>query len=118
MLAARLRAWQVRPVRDERRDLIGTCATDASFLKGLLPPGEIVEIELGDEPRDRYSRLLGYVRRAGDGLFVNLELAISGYATDMAIPPNTTWADVFAEAVQLAEQDQASLWPVCGVMAS
>lgn len=88
------------------------------FLRGLLPRGEVVEIELGEEPRDRYGRLLGYVRGADNGLFVNLEMAISGYATDMAISPNTAWADVFAEAVQLAEQEQAGLWAVCGTAAS
>ena len=41
----------------------------------LLPPGTVVRLERDVEARDRYDRLLAYVFRAADGLFVNLVLA-------------------------------------------
>ena len=40
------------------------------------------------EERDRYGRLLAYVYRARDGLFVNAELVRRGYATVATFPPN------------------------------
>src|SRR5947209_3542513 len=46
--------------------------------KALLPKGTAVSV-MGDvERRDRYGRLLAYVFRHGDGLFINLELAREG----------------------------------------
>src|SRR3954467_8163583 len=48
--------------------------------KALLPAGSAVHL-IGDvEQRDRYKRLLAYVYRASDNLFVNLALVREGYA--------------------------------------
>ena len=44
------------------------------------------------EPRDRYGRLLAYVYRRPDGLFVNAALVRDGYATILTIPPNVRHA--------------------------
>ena len=44
------------------------------------PPGTTVRLERDVEARDRYGRLLAYVYRASDGLFVNLALARDGFA--------------------------------------
>jgi micrococcal nuclease len=43
--------------------------------KALLPPGTEVRLDRDAEERDRYGRLLAYVYRARDGLFVNASLA-------------------------------------------
>ena len=41
------------------------------------------------ELRDRYGRLLAYVYRAQDGLFVNAQLVRAGAARTLPISPNT-----------------------------
>ena len=50
--------------------------------------GERVRLVRDVEERDRYGRLLAYVYRARDGLFVNAELVRRGYATVATFPPN------------------------------
>ena len=45
----------------------------SAFTKNLLL-GESVYLKYGEERRGRYDRLLAYMYRAPDGLFVNLEL--------------------------------------------
>ena len=42
--------------------------------------GERVRLRFDAERRDRYGRLLAYVYRERDGLFVNAELVRRGYA--------------------------------------
>ena len=50
----------------------------SAFTKNLLI-GEEVYLRLGNEERGKYGRLLAYVYRAPDGLFVNLEIVRQGY---------------------------------------
>ena len=50
--------------------------------------GERVRLVRDVEERDRYGRLLAYVYRERDGLFVNAELVRRGYATVATFPPN------------------------------
>ena len=50
----------------------------SAFTKNLLR-GEQVYLRFGNEERGKYSRLLAYVFRAPDGLFVNLEIVRQGY---------------------------------------
>ena len=50
----------------------------SAFTKNLLI-GEEVYLRLGNEERGKYDRLLAYVYRAPDGLFVNLEIVRQGY---------------------------------------
>ena len=50
----------------------------SAFTKNLLT-GEDVYLRFGDEKRGKYDRLLAYVYRAPDGLFVNLEIVRQGY---------------------------------------
>ncbi|GIU89333.1 MAG: hypothetical protein KatS3mg010_0432 [Acidimicrobiia bacterium] len=53
----------------------------SAFAARLMPPGSAVILPRYDaERRDRYGRLLAYVYRADDGLFVNAELVEQGYA--------------------------------------
>ena len=86
--------------------------------KQLLPTGTRVRLVLDLEPRDRYGRLLAYVYRASDGLFVNLALARDGYARTFTYPPNVAHADELVRAVQDARSADRGLWRTCGVRPS
>ena len=50
----------------------------SAFTKNLLI-GEEVYLRFGNEERGKYDRLLAYVFRSPDGLFVNLEIVRQGY---------------------------------------
>jgi micrococcal nuclease len=65
------------------------------------------------ERRDRYGRLLAYVRRAGDGVFVNEQLVRDGYARTLTIPPNVRYAARFATLARDARDAQRGLWHAC-----
>ena len=57
----------------------------ASDFNARLVSHELVRLVRDSERRDRYGRLLAYVYRARDGLFVNAELARLGYARPLAV---------------------------------
>lgn len=94
------------------RECFGAEATDR--MEALLPEGTPVRLVRDVEARDRYDRLLAYVYRASDGLFVNLAMAKEGYATTLTYPPNVAHADEFVAAVRTARQSQRGLWQRCG----
>jgi micrococcal nuclease len=79
----------------------------------LLPEGTPIRLVLDVEPRDRYERLLAYVYRASDGLFVNLALAADGYAGLMTYPPNVAHVDELRRAVADARAAGVGLWSAC-----
>ena len=79
----------------------------------LLPEGTMVGLIRDAEARDRYGRLLAYIVRADDGLFVNLDLVAGGWATTLAIEPNTTHAGEFAAAAEKARAASLGLWGAC-----
>ncbi len=79
----------------------------------LLPPGTVVRLERDVEPRDRYDRLLAYVYRVSDGLFVNLALARDGYAQLLTIAPNVSYVDQLRAAVADARRAGRGLWSAC-----
>lgn len=89
----------------------GAEATDA--LRGLLPVGTQVRIQRDVESRDRYDRLLLYLHRAEDGLFVNRWLIENGFADAVSYRPNTTYQADFAQAMHVAKADGVGLWSVC-----
>jgi micrococcal nuclease len=82
--------------------------------KALLPGGTAVRLVRDVEERDRYDRLLAYVYRADDGLFVNLELARGGYADVLTYPPNVAHTTELQGAVADARREQRGLWQACG----
>jgi micrococcal nuclease len=87
---------------------------EASHLTAaLLPVGTPVRIERDAEARDDYGRLLAYVYRGDDGLFINLDLAREGAAVALPIRPNVTYADVIAAAIAQARTAGRGLWSVC-----
>jgi micrococcal nuclease len=80
---------------------------------GLLPPGTPVRLVGDAEARDRYGRLLAYVYRQPDGLFVNLELARDGWAEVLTYPPNVAHTREFVAAVADARAAKRGLWSAC-----
>ena len=80
----------------------------------LLPPGTVVRLERDVEERDVYGRLLAYVFRVSDGLFVNLELAHDGFASLLTYQPNVAHVGELTAAVDDARSHQAGLWGQCG----
>jgi micrococcal nuclease len=65
------------------------------------------------EARDRYGRLLAYVYRADDGLFINAELVRGGYATPLTIAPNVRYAARFGALAREARRAGRGLWSAC-----
>jgi micrococcal nuclease len=90
----------------------GTEASDHT--KDLLPEGTEVQLTRDVEARDRYDRLLVYVERAEDGLFVNLDLVAGGWADDYPFPPNVAHQRDFALAAADARREGLGLWGACG----
>ncbi|MBL8777026.1 MAG: thermonuclease family protein [Acidimicrobiales bacterium] len=80
----------------------------------LLPEGTEVHLVRDVEARDRYGRLLAYVYRAEDDLFVNRSLAEDGYADVLDIAPNGAHAAELAQAVSTARVEGRGLWGACG----
>jgi micrococcal nuclease len=80
----------------------------------LLPPGTALRVARDVEARDRYGRLLLYVWRARDGLFVNRELAADGDASLLTFRPNTAHEPELSAAVDLARRRGLGLWGRCG----
>ena len=81
--------------------------------KQLLPKGTAVRLERDLDARDKYARLLAYVYRQRDGLFVNLDLAVQGYADVLSIVPNVAHADELRAAVGEARSAGRGLWSAC-----
>lgn len=75
----------------------------------LAPPGSTVALELDVQTHDRYGRLLAYVWIGR--ILVNLELARSGHACPLTIPPNVRYADAIAQAAREARQGGRSTCP-------
>ena len=86
----------------------------ALHLEEMLPAGTEITLVRDVEARDVYDRLLGYVVRSRDGLFVNLELVAAGYAAVLNYPPNDYYADVLARAQADAVAVGRGLWSACG----
>lgn len=83
-------------------------------LEAVLPAGTGITLVRDVEARDVYQRLLGYVVRSSDGLFVNLELVAAGYAAVLNYPPNDHYASVLARAEADAVAADRGLWGHCG----
>ena len=79
----------------------------------MLPAGTEEFVVRDEEARDKYGRLLAYVTRVQDNLFVNLDLAAGGWADTLAIEPNTAYAEAFSNAVAIAQQQHLGLWAHC-----
>jgi micrococcal nuclease len=93
---------------------VGCYGPEASaHLAELLPVGTVVALARDVEPRDRYGRLLAWVTREPDGLFVNGEIAAGGYARLLVIAPNGARAGEVAAAVADAQRSGRGQWSAC-----
>ena len=78
-----------------------------------LVAGERVRLVLDAEHRDRYGRLLAYVYRASDGVFVNAALVRRGYAQPLTIAPNVAHAKQFRRLAAAARHAGRGMWSAC-----
>jgi micrococcal nuclease len=85
----------------------------ASAANHRLVDGREVRLVADAEARDRYGRLLAYVYRASDGLFVNEALVRGGYATTLTIAPNVRFSSRFAALARQARDAGRGLWSAC-----
>ena len=85
----------------------------ASAANRRLVAGASVELRLDAESRDRYGRLLAYVYRRRDGLFVNGALVRGGFARILTIPPNTGHAAELGGLARHARAARRGLWGAC-----
>lgn len=86
---------------------------EAARFNARLVDGELVRLVRDVEERDRYGRLLAYVYRVRDGLFVNAELARLGYAQPLAIAPDVRFADHLESLARQARERGRGLWAAC-----
>ena len=75
--------------------------------------GAPLTLRFDRELRDRYGRLLAYVFRGGDGLFVNARLIEAGAARTLAISPNTSRAAQLSGLQRDARAAGRGLWSAC-----
>jgi micrococcal nuclease len=85
-----------------------------AYTESLLPVGTPVFIERDVVARDDYGRLLVYLHRPDNGVFVNLDIVAKGYAQPLTIPPNVMYSDDFVDAARSAEAADLGLWGGCG----
>ncbi len=85
----------------------------AAKFNAQLVGGERVRLMRDVQERDRFGRLLAYVQRSRDGLFVNAELARRGYARPLTIPPDVRHAALFATLAREAREAGRGLWSAC-----
>lgn len=103
---------------DENRPVQCYGREASAYLSQLLPKGSVVRLERDTEARDRFGRLLVYLYRVDDGLFVNAALLEGGFATTLSIAPNTMRAHDF-EVIRLQSQrEKRGMWGVCAAFGS
>jgi micrococcal nuclease len=88
------------------------CYDDAAtrFTRDRLE-GQVVQYEMGEEPKDRYDRALAYLSREGE--MHNLALLTEGYAKVLTIPPNDKYEERFEQAEREAKKADSGLWDKC-----
>jgi micrococcal nuclease len=92
------------------------CHGDAAsaYTAALLPSGTRVVLSRDVVGRDHYDRLLAYVHRLEDGVFVNYELVRHGHAEVLHIEPNGIHRGLFADAMTEARRSRVGRWFHCG----
>ena len=88
-------------------------AEASAALVGLLPPGTPVQLVRDNEARDRYGRLLLYLYRSSDDLFINNWLVENGFADAVSYRPNTAHEADFTRARDRARSRGLGLWGTC-----
>jgi micrococcal nuclease len=75
--------------------------------------GTALTLRFDRELRDRFGRLLAYVFRARDGLFVNARLVVAGAARTLEIAPNTARTAQLSRLQHDARVAGRGLWTTC-----
>jgi micrococcal nuclease len=88
-------------------------ARRAAAENARLVSGRRVRLVFDVERRDRFGRLLAYVYRARDGVFVNAALVRGGYARTLTIRPNVRFAARFAALATDSRRAGRGLWSTC-----
>jgi len=84
------------------------------FVQQLLDDGDRIRLVRDvEEEYDRFGRLLAYVYRTSDDLFVNAELVREGYAYVATEPPNVAHADELRRLAAKARRARRGLWSRC-----
>ncbi len=86
----------------------------SQFLQDALPPGTAVRAIRDVEARDRFGRLLVYLVRTEDGVFINGELLRRGFGDIAIYSPNVAYQEDLEHALATARTSQAGLWTACG----
>jgi micrococcal nuclease len=100
--------------KDPRRPVECFGKEASEHMVSLLPRGTPLRLVRDVETRDRFGRLLAYVYRQPDGLFVNLHMVKAGYAAVLTVPPNVAHVDEFVAAGAAAREAGLGLWGACG----
>jgi micrococcal nuclease len=78
-------------------------------LEDILSSSRSVSIEYDVERRDKYGRLLAYIRTT-DGRLVNAEMVRDGYAVLFTFPPNVKHVGEFTPAQRQARERKRGIW--------
>jgi micrococcal nuclease len=85
----------------------------ADFVKKIVKPGDILQLEFDVKERNHYRRLLAYVFLE-DGRMLNEVIIREGYASPMTIPPNVKYQEKFRDAYREAREAKRGLWMETG----
>jgi len=90
----------------------GKCGDDAAtrFTEERLLD-QVVQVEIGEERKDRYDRTLAYLSR--EEKMHNLALLEEGYARVLTIPPNDKYASEFEDAEREAQESSTGALATC-----
>lgn len=83
----------------------------SDFTKQRLPKDQRVILIYDQEKKDKYGRTLAYLYLP-NGEFYNATLVREGYAWAAKYPPNTKYADYFAQLQQDAQAHKRPIWRV------
>lgn len=92
------------------------CGGDAAsvYTAWLLPTDSSVLLAADRETRDQYGRLLAYVFRTTDRLFVNQAIVENGHATTLFYAPNTAMRAPLQQSERTARTARRGFWGDCG----
>jgi len=85
----------------------------SDYAKEYLKQGDKIYLEVGENPRDKYDRLLAHVWV--DDVNFNLHMVEQGYARVAYVyEPNTKYVDEFRSAEQKAKSKGLNIWSIDG----
>jgi micrococcal nuclease len=113
----------VSVILDKRREKVRLIGIDApelgqkpwgaeakKYLETLLgSSGWKVELQFDVEKRDKYGRILAYLKTT-DGKLINLLMVRNGYAMLFTIPPNVRYAGELRVAQREAREKRLGIW--------